>query len=190
MANRSSVAGAASAGPHQADYKSALFGQFSRSLEKLPADAPILDLGPSTPRNVMYWIRQGRPVSALDLVTRDDGEPRPLEYEEGSFGGVLCWTALAHRSPEAGRELVREIGRVLRPDGWLFAIFDGDGRHAPAAHRYRILDEEHLAFEPVDTPSPPRAVLTREVETLLQPFREVRVMVMRHGSREALARRP
>lgn len=188
MANQGSVADAAA--PQQADYKSALFGQFTRNLAKLPTDSPVLDLGPSTPPNVMYWIRQGHPVSALDLVTRDDDETTSLEYDDGSFGGVLCWTALSHQPPEAARQLIREIGRVLRPDGWLFAIFDGDGRHVPGAQRYRILDDEHLAFEPVDAPSTPRAVLTREIEMLLQPFREVRVMVMRHGSREALARRP
>lgn len=190
MANQGSVADAASSAPQQADYKSALFGQFSRKLAKLPADSPILDLGPSTPRNVMYWIRRGHPVSALDLVTRDDGETTTLDYDDATFGGVLCWTALSHQSPESARELVQEIGRVLRPDGWLFAVFDGDGRHEPKSHRYRILDDDHLAFERMNTPSAPRAVLTREIEMLLQPFREVRVMVMRHGSREALGRRP
>jgi hypothetical protein len=58
------------------------------------------------------------------------------------------------------------------------------------AQRYRIIDSDTLRFEPIPERPAPRAVLTREVETLFGSFREVRVMVMRHGSREALGRRP
>ena len=113
-----------------------------------------------------------------------------LDHPDGFFGGVLGWTALSHLSPDGARQLIREVGRVLRPDGWLFAVFDGDGRKAPVAQRYRIVDTDTIGFEPLEGRTPPRAVLTREVEALFQPFREVRIMVMRHGSREALGRRP
>ena len=137
----------------------------------------------------MYWVRAGHPVSALDIMAHDDLEEVRLDYPDGSFGGILCWTSLSHLSTAQARALMQEVGRVLRPDGWLFAVFDGDGRKQPAAQRYRILDADNLAFEPLAGCEPPRAVLTREVEALLQPFREVRIMVMRHGSREALGRR-
>lgn len=189
MASQRSVqrSGEASA-PRQADYASALFEQFCRHIRAL-GSCPILDLGPSTPRNVMYWIERGHPVSAFDLAAHaDDGTD--LHYEDGMFGGVLCWTALSHVSPAQARDLVLEVSRVMRPDGWLFAVFDGDGRRQPTSQRYRIVDSTRLAFEPMERADPPRAVLTREVEMLLQPFREARIMVMRHGSREALARRP
>ena len=113
-----------------------------------------------------------------------------LEYEDCAFGGVLGWTVLSHLGPEQARQLMREIGRVLRPRGCLFAIFDGDGRKTPAAQRYQIIDAKNLEFEPIEGRGAPRPVLTREVETLFQPFRETRIMVMRHGSREVLGKQP
>ncbi|MFQ5741703.1 MAG: hypothetical protein ACE5JX_22110, partial [Acidobacteriota bacterium] len=54
--------------PEQADYPSALFGQFCKHISELNSGVGILDLGPSTPGNVMYWIEHGHRVSALDLV--------------------------------------------------------------------------------------------------------------------------
>jgi SAM-dependent methyltransferase len=177
-------------GPQQAEYQSALFGRFCRQISELGPDAAILDLGPSTPGNVMYWIGRGHRVSARDLVAHEPPERLTLDYPDAAFGGVLCWTAPSHFPAEQARELMQEVCRVLRPDGWLFSIFDGDGRHPPPAQRYRVLDDDRLAFEPMLKRDSPRAVLTREVELLYQSFREVRVMVMRHGSREALGRRP
>jgi len=191
MANRQSAEMSSAGGLRQAEYQSALFGRFCRQLSQMGPDVGVLDLGPSTPGNVMYWIGKGYRVSARDLVAHvSPREEVKLEYPDAAFGGVLCWTAPSHLTPENARELMQEIGRVLRPDGWLFSVFDGDGRHPPTAQRYRVLDDDRLGFEPILKREPPRAVLTREVELLYQSFREVRVMVMRHGSREALGRRP
>ena len=190
MAIRQSAGTSEAGGPLQAEYQSALFGRFCRHLSEMGPDVAILDLGPSTPGNVMYWIGKGHRVSARDLVAHGAVEKLKLEYPDAAFGGVLCWTAPSHLSPENARELMQEIGRVLQPDGWLFSVFDGDGRHQPPAQRYRVLADDRLGFEPMLKRDAPRAVLTREVELLYQSFREVRVMVMRHGSREALGRRP
>lgn len=176
--------------PQQAEYASALFSKFCRHVDAMGGQVPLLDLGPSTPGNVMYWVRAGHPVGALDITVHETVDEIRLDYEDCAFGGVLGWTALSHLEPSPARQLMREIGRVLRSDGWLFAVFDGDGRTPPMAHRYRIIDADNLGFEPIDGRGAPRPVLTREVETLFQPFRETRIMVMRHGSREALGRRP
>ena len=183
----SQVAGAA---PQQVEYASVLFSKFCARIDAMGGQVPLLDLGPSTTGNVMYWVRAGHPVSALDITVHETVDEIRLDHEDCAFGGVLGWTALSHLEPSSARQLMREIGRVLRPDGWLFAIFDGDGRKPAMAHRYRIIDAGNLGFEPIDGRGAPRAVLAREVETLFQPFRERRIMVMRHGSREALGRRP
>jgi SAM-dependent methyltransferase len=176
------------------DYASALFGQFCAKLKAFDEPVPLLDLGPSTTGNVMYWVGAGHSVSAFDIMAHageaDEEEDVRLDHEDATFGGVLGWTALSHLEPARARQLVREIRRVLRPNGWMFAVFDGDGRKDPVAQRYRIIDSKTLGFRPIEGRAAPRAVKTREVETLFQPFREVRIMVMRHGAREALGRRP
>ncbi len=182
----SQIAGAA---PHQAEYPSALFSKFCGHVNAMRGKVPLLDLGPSTTGNVMYWVRAGHPVSALDITVHEMVDEIHLDYADSFFGGVLGWTALSSLEPSSARQLTREIGRVLRTGGWLFAVFDGDGRKPPMAHRYRIIDAHNLGFEPIEGRGVPRPVLTREVETLFQPFRETRIMVMRHGSREALGRR-
>ena len=187
---RQSTRAATRAGPQEGDYASALFGQFCAKLRAFDEPLPLLDLGPSTTGNVMYWVRNGHSVSAFDIMAHADDENLHLDHPDGAFGGVLGWTALSHLDPALARRLVQEICRVLRPNGWMFAVFDGDGRKPPVAQRYRIIDSKTLGFGPIEGRDSPRAVLTREVETLFQPFREVRIMVMRHGSREALGRRP
>ena len=176
--------------PQKAKYASALFSKFCGDIAAMRGQAPLLDLGPSTTRNVMYWLRNSHPVSAFDIMVHDTPDQIRLDYEDCAFGGVLGWTVLSHLEPSQARQLIREIGRVLRPGGCLFAVFDGDGRKAPRAQRYQIIDGENLGFEPIEGHGRPRAVQTGEVETLFQSFRETRIMVMRHGSREVLGGRP
>ncbi len=189
MAKRAS-AGPSGGAAEEVDYASALFGQFCAKLRAFEEPEPLLDLGPSTTSNVMYWVGAGHSVSAFDIMSHATDEDIRLDHEDATFGGVLGWTALSHLEPAQARQLVREIRRVLRPNGWMFAVFDGDGRKEPVAQRYRIIDSKTLGFAPVAGRTAPRAVSTGEVELLFQPFREVRIMVMRHGAREALGRRP
>ena len=179
-----------STAPQQAKYASALFSKFCSDIKAMEGTAPLLDLGPSTTRNVMYWLRQNHPVSVFDIMVHEMTDQISLDYEDCAFGGVLAWTVLSHLGPGQARQLMREIGRVLRPRGCLFAVFDGDGRRIPGAQRYQIIDAKNLEFEPIEGRGTARAVLTREVETLFQPFRETRIMAMRRGSREVLGKQP
>ena len=179
-----------STAPEQAKYASTLFSKFCSDIKAMEGTAPLLDLGPSTTRNVMYWLRGNHPVSAFDIMVHEMTDQISLDYEDCAFGGVLAWTVLSHLGPGQARQLMREIGRVLRPRGCLFAVFDGDGRRIPGAQRYQIIDAKNLEFEPIEGRGTARAVLTREVETLFQPFRETRIVVMRHGSREVLGKQP
>lgn len=190
MAKRASLGEAAGVSPGQGDYVSALFKKFCGGIAHLGDDAALLDLGPSTTGNVMHWVRDGHSVTAFDLLARPVDDDFELDHPDNAFGGVLGWTTFSQLSHPAARRLTQEVGRVLRPDGWIFAVFDGDGRRPPPAYRYRIVNSETLGFEPIADRPEPRVVLASEIETLLQPFRELRIMVMRHGSREVLGRRP
>lgn len=171
------------------DYRSALFESFVGGLERLGSEAPILDLGPTTPDNLVFWATRGHRVAAVDLAARL-GRGAPIDPDPGPYGGVLCWNTLALLDRDECASLIEKLRRSLLPGGYLFAIFDGDGRTKPPPLRYRIGGESRLRFEPIDWPTAPRAVPTNEIESLLEGLRPTRLTVMRHGSREALGQKP
>ena len=173
------------------DYASALFQRFCEMMDRLGPRARLLDLGPSTPENVVYWARRGHAVAALDYIGHHaNGSEHPLErFEDGHFGGILGWTVLSHLPSDEAIQLMGQLERVIQPGGLLFAIFDGDGQQVPPARRYRIVSGARLAFEPIDR-NAPRPVVTGEIEVLFHAFKPARLTVMRHGSREALGSFP
>lgn len=170
------------------EYNSALFEAFVAGVDRLDPAAAVLDLGPSAPENLMFWLRRGRDVAALDLEAREIAE-RPLELSDKRFGGILCWNVLSLLSRARARAAAAALHSVLEPGGYLFAIFDGDGRQAPPSRRYRIVREGRLRFEPFGQATR-RAVSTSEISSLMEGLRATRVTVMRHGSREALGQVP
>lgn len=172
-----------------AEYNSALFEMFVSGLGKLGPDAGVLDLGPTTSDNLMFWVRRGRRVAAVDAASRHR-QGRSCDLGSRRFGGILCWNALCELPPDVAKELATDLTRRLLPGGYLFAIFDGDGRQPTAALRYRIVSDSRLAFEPRTSPGALRAVSTSEIESLLTGLRPTRMTVMRHGAREALGQSP
>lgn len=171
----------------EGDYVSAMFRDFREIVSRPSPPAPVLDLGPSVPGNLMFWIRRGHPIGAVDIGSRGSEGLAELRQGPGSVAGVLCWTALSYLAPEEVPEVLEGLAPLLRPGGALFAIFDGDGNDRPERFRYRILGPDRLGFERRSGPRP-RAVPTREIEQTLGEFGRSRLMVMRHGSREVVCR--
>ncbi|MFW6198418.1 MAG: hypothetical protein ACOC5E_01200 [Acidobacteriota bacterium] len=173
------------------EYESGLFADLTAIVERLGRHVDILDLGPTTPANLMFWVRRGHRVTARDYLARRGRSDRGLVLgPDQSFGAIVAWNVLSFLPRSDARTLMAELQGYLMPGGGLFAIFDGDGRRVPEAVRYRIVDEGRLAFAGVDLGVAPRAVPTSEIEALLGSLPTARISVMRHGSREALARRP
>lgn len=165
-------------------YASTLFAQFVAAMEAEGREPALLDLGPTTPQNLMFWAERGFRVTARDVLGR---LPAAVDIPAGErFGGILCWNVLSALERDAATELMGRLRSQLQPGGPVFAIFDGDGRHQPPALRYRIAGPDRLQFEILAPRSPLRAVANSEIESVLQGFRPTRLTVMRHGSREAL----
>ena len=95
-------------GIHRGEYGSALFERFCASIARFGSAAEILDIGPSTPSNVMYWVERGHRVAALDYVDhRDRGERDLLQrFASARFAGVLGWTVLSHLARPEAMELM------------------------------------------------------------------------------------
>ncbi len=171
------------------DYHSVLFERFARTVSRLGAEFPVLDLGPTTPSNITFWAQRGHRVSALDLAARLE-RGTALGLSEVEYGGIVCWNLLTLLSKERARQTVADLRAVLVPGGAIFAIFDGDGRTDPPSLRYRIVSESRLAFASTDWPRPPRPVSTHEIDGFFEEMKPRQLTVMRHGSRESIAQRP
>lgn len=165
-------------------YASALFAQFVTAMDPLRRVPELLDLGTTTPQNIMFWAERGFRVAAVDGLSHLPGR---IEVPgEALFGGILCWNVLSALGRDEAIDLVTRLRHRLAPGGALFAIFDGDGRQAPHGRRYRIVGPDRLSFEPLTREVQLRAVPNSEIESLLRGLRPTRLTVMRHGSREAL----
>ncbi len=182
--------GTAENGAGDGEYHSALFQKFVRGIERLEPRVELLDLGATTPDNLLYWLRRGHRVAAVDVLGKKVSRVAELGIGDRRFGGILCWNTLCALSREAAALRVAELRELLVPGGMLFAIFDGDGRTEPTPVRYRIVAEDRLRFEPLDRQLRLRAIATREIEALMEGLKPMRLTVMRHGSREALGQAP
>lgn len=169
------------------DYASALFEQFVDAVGR--REGEVLDLGPTTGDNIVFWGRRGFRVTAIDLLSRPE-RVTAIDLGERRFAGAQCWNVFSALSREQAALLAAKIRRALRPGAVAFAIFDGDGRRTPPALRYRVTGPGRLAFEPLTRGVSMRAIPTSEIESLFAGFRPTRLTVMRHGSREALTHLP
>jgi len=100
----------------------------------------ILDLGSGTGRHIVYFARNGFSVFGLDNSPeglqatrqwlREEGldahlwlqnMTEKLPYEEGFFDAVVSVQVIHHADMATIKMIVHEIGRVLKPGGFLFA---------------------------------------------------------------------
>lgn len=99
----------------------------------------ILDLGSGSGRHVLYLAKCGFSVSGLDNspegieITRDSlrkerlaadlqlrGMTERLPYEDASFDAVISVQVIHHAEIATIRDIIREIARVLRKDGFIY----------------------------------------------------------------------
>ncbi|GAB2577911.1 methyltransferase [Paractinoplanes abujensis] len=102
----------------------------------------VADVGCGTGRLLPYLAGRGVAPRGVDLapgmieVARRDnpgfpyevGDVRALPFADASLAGVVCWYSLIFLPPEARDSAFGELGRVVKPGGYLACAFkDGDG---------------------------------------------------------------
>jgi len=87
-------------------------------------EKPILDAGCGEGVLVEEYRRKGWNIVGLDLNYKSDlvqqGDILSMPFGDRQFEAVLCLDALEHIAFADQRKALMEIGRVLRPGGWLF----------------------------------------------------------------------
>jgi SAM-dependent methyltransferase len=166
----------------------------------------ILDLGPTSPTNLMRLTGMGHKVYNEDLLTastdprylikREDGKmdlsPQvffadSLVFDEASLDAVLAWD-LPDYLPEAlVKPMVDRLHRALRPGGVLLGFFHTReaGSEAPY-HRYHITGAETLDVQVVEKFKLARVFNNRHIENLFHDFKSVKFFLARDHFREVL----
>ena len=166
----------------------------------------ILDLGPTSPTNLMRLTGMGHKVYNEDLlmastdpryfIKRDDGKmdlsaqdifAESLVFDEASLDAVLAWD-LPDYLPEAlVKPMVDRLHRALKPGGVLLGFFHTReaGTEAPY-HRYHITGAETLDVQVVERFKLARVFNNRHIENLFHDFKSVKFFLARDHFREVL----
>jgi SAM-dependent methyltransferase len=107
--------------------------------------------------------------------------------QDTRFDAVLIWDLINYLERREVAALARQLARFCRPGAQLFALISILKQIPAEPMRFRILDQEHLAYEPrtAGTRPCPRYA-PAELNELLRGFRLDRSFLMRHGIQEYL----
>ncbi len=167
--------------------------------KRLPRKASLLDAGCGRGRNMLYLSQLGFSVCGCDLspVALEAAKRRAqqvglpinvqvsdltcLPYGDNSFAGAICVHVLPYHLKADIAKGIRELGRVVQPNGWLYVdLLDRDDAEygcGPKLEKYTFLDPEGT---PIHFSS------RQEISELLSGFALERVR--RHKLKSSFAR--
>jgi hypothetical protein len=164
----------------------------------------LLDLGPVVGANVSFFgERLGCRLLVEDLYADLERLARERKLDDlpaflatritqpdESIDGILCWDAFDHLDKASAAVLARELVRVLRPGGALFAMF----ATAPSTHetytRFSILDDHTLATRTLPASRPrQRPTTNRDINRLFDTLRVTESFLLLTQTREVLLRK-
>jgi SAM-dependent methyltransferase len=166
----------------------------------------VLDLGPTSPTNLMRLTGLGHKVYNEDLLMASldsryqlktpDGrlELSPIEFfkdslvfDEGALDAVLAWDVPDYLPETLVKPMVDRLHRALKPGGVLLGFFHTReaGPEAPY-HRYHITGAETLDVQVMERFKLARVFNNRHIENLFHDFKSVKFFLARDHFREVL----
>ena len=169
----------------------------------------LLDLGPVAAGNLGFFgehlgckvhvedlyadlervARQGGGDSAALVAMIDARFPQP----DASVDGILCWDLFDYLDKPAAQALARQLIRVLRPGGVIFALFAStrlpEGT-SPFFTRYQVADPSTLQYRTQPAIRGRGLPLqNRDFQRLFEPLRITEQFLLKHHVREVLFRK-
>ncbi|HVR10059.1 MAG TPA: class I SAM-dependent methyltransferase [Thermoanaerobaculia bacterium] len=129
--------------------------------------------------------QEGGEQDELGLGGRFD---RLLAFSDDTrFDAVLIWDLINYLERREVAALARQLARFCRPGATMFALISILKQIPAEPMRFRILDQETLAYEPRNASTRPcPRYAPAELNELLRGFRLDRSFLMRHGIQEYL----
>jgi hypothetical protein len=169
----------------------------------------ILDLGGACQDNVNFITSLGHKFYSEDFLrifnetfgddVADQSNPgridfflrKSLEYPDEHFDGVLAWDALEYMEPALLVAAAERLFRILKPKGYLLAIFHSAERKQMApCYTFRIQDLKTLQVcQYGERAASQQLFNNRSLEKLFQKFESVKFFLARDSLREVIVRK-
>ena len=166
----------------------------------------LLDIGPVVGHNVTFFGErlgckfQVEELSKdIDRHVREDTLAELPEFlnkrfpqTDDSFDGILCWDLFDYLDKKSAASLAKQLTRILRPGGVLFALFNAT-EVPPAAKTYTrfvVVDEMNIQHRPYPAARAKQKPLpNRDIQRMFEPLRVVDQFLLKTNTREMLFRK-
>ena len=166
----------------------------------------LLDIGPVVGQNVTFFGErlgckfQVEELSKdIDRFVREDKLPdlpeflsRRFPQADQTFDGILCWDLFDYLDKPAAQALAKQLVRVLRPGGMLFALFNAT-EAPPASKTYTkfvVVDDESIQHRPYAAGrGKQRPLPNRDIQRIFEPLRVTDQFLLKTNTREVLFRK-
>jgi hypothetical protein len=168
----------------------------------------LLDLGPVVGSNVTFFGEQlGCKIFVENLYRDIEHHVREekvaelpaflsnrFPQDDGSVDGVLLWDVIDYLDKPSAQALAKQIVRILRPNGALFALFATTTEPAgtkPEYTRYLVADPANLVHRSYEAArGRQRPWMNRDIERMFEPLRVSEQFLLKTNLREVLFRKP
>jgi cyclopropane fatty-acyl-phospholipid synthase-like methyltransferase len=166
----------------------------------------LLDIGPVVGHNVTFFgERLGCKFQVEELskdIDRHVREDKLADLPEfiskrfpqadDSFDGILCWDLFDYLDKPSAQSLAKQLARVLKPGGVLFALFNASEKLPPTKTymRFIVVDDatiQHRAYPAAR--SKQRPLPNRDIERMFEPLRVADQFLLKTNTREMLFRK-
>jgi len=170
------------------------------------AQPTLLDIGPVVGHNVTFFGErlgckfQVEELSKdIDRYAREDKLPELPEFlnkrfpqADETFDGILCWDLFDYLDKASAQALAKQLTRVLRPGGVLFALFNAT--EAPPTSktytRFFVVDETNIQHRPyAGVRGKQRPLPNRDIQRMFEPLRITDQFLLKTNTREVLFRK-
>lgn len=166
----------------------------------------LLDIGPVVGHNVTFFGErlgckfQVEELSKdIDRHVREDKLPELADFlskrfaqADESFDGILCWDLFDYLDKASAQALAKQLTRVLRPGGVLFALFNAT-ETPPAGKTYTrfiVVDDDTIQHRPYAAARGKQKPLpNRDIQRMFEPLRVTDQFLLKSNTREMLFRK-
>ena len=166
----------------------------------------LLDIGPVVGHNVTFFgERLGCKFQVEELskdIDRHVREDKLAELAEfldkrfpqgdDSFDGILCWDLFDYLDKKSAASLAKQLTRILRPGGVLFALFNATEAVSPQKTytKFFVVDDENIQHRPYPgARSKQKPLPNRDVLRMFDPLRVADQFLLKTNTREMLFRK-